>query len=563
MPDPEINKFSRVEELFDAGKLDDSLEILNDHNQLEALNSQEKDYYQFLKGLIYIYQNKNEEAIDLGDQIYREGQELNRPLQSFDGLFLMLTGLGLSNKWDEASNLIEKAEALMEHISNFSNDIVFKCKIRLRVLKAWINLYVGNTDLAEKCLEWISNSQKQVGNIFEIVWANMLVSQIMLQVKHRYDLAIEYAKKAKSIAKSIKFNHYWLGFCDIALGVMYYAIGELDISFKYHLKSLTIFKEINNIWYISAIYNNLGGLYCGKGEYRLALEYFEECLLLRKKTSESNYGIYGGFAGIFGGLIEVALEMGDIELAQQYFHHLENLSIQKKDKNTEIIYKYEKALILKRSNRIRDKAMAEEILKQIVETKTIFFDLIRDALIHLCDLLLSEYHINKSADVIHELNTYISRLLTIAEESHSYLIFCEVFILQAKLALLDFDLNAARRFLIQAQKIAESYGIKRLAIKISHEHDNLIKQIKFWENLKESNASLSERWELAGLNKQLENMVKKKGIEAQELVDEEPVFLLIVSEGGVPYFSYSFITDKEFEDHLLGGFFTAINSFIH
>ncbi|MFX1234258.1 MAG: hypothetical protein ACFFBY_06805, partial [Promethearchaeota archaeon] len=176
---------------------------------------------------------------------------------------------------------------------------------------------------------------------------------------------------------------------------------------------------------------------------------------------------------------------------------------------------------------------------------------------------LSEYHINKSADVIHELNTYISRLLTIAEESHSYLIFCEVFILQAKLALLDFDLNAARRFLIQAQKIAESYGIKRLAIKISHEHDNLIKQIKFWENLKESNASLSERWELAGLNKQLENMVKKKGIEAQELVDEEPVFLLIVSEGGVPYFSYSFITDKEFEDHLLGGFFTAINSFIH
>ncbi|KKM21034.1 hypothetical protein LCGC14_1639430, partial [marine sediment metagenome] len=58
-----------------------------------------------------------------------------------------------------------------------------------------------------------------------------------------------------------------------------------------------------------------------------------------------------------------------------------------------------------------------------------------------------------------------------------------------------------------------------------------------WENLKESKASLNERMELAHLNEQMENMIRKRAIEVPELSDEEPVFFLIVSEGGRPIFS--------------------------
>jgi hypothetical protein len=123
-------------------------------------------------------------------------------------------------------------------------------------------------------------------------------------------------------------------------------------------------------------------------------------------------------------------------------------------------------------------------------------------------------------------------------------------------------MKTARRYLTQAQKIAESYGIKRLAMKISYEHDELLKQSKMWENLKTSDISLSHRWKLAGLNEQMEKMVKKRMIEFPELSKEEPVFLLIASEGGVPFFSHSFIEDKSFESHLFGGFLTTIDYFI-
>ncbi len=208
-------------------------------------------------------------------------------------------------------------------------------------------------------------------------------------------------------------------------------------------------------------------------------------------------------------------------------------------------------------------AKVEELLKQLLENKPARFNISIDAYIELCDLLLSEFRINHNPEVLEEIEEYITELLDIAENSHSYLIFCETFILQARLALLNLDMKIARRFLTQAQKIAESHGMKRLAMKISYEHDELLKQIKMWENLKKSEASLSERWEHSRLNEQIEHMAKKHIFEIPELSDENPVLLLIISEGGIPIFSQSFIEDKSFEDHLFGGFFTAINSFIN
>jgi hypothetical protein len=164
--------------------------------------------------------------------------------------------------------------------------------------------------------------------------------------------------------------------------------------------------------------------------------------------------------------------------------------------------------------------------------------------------------------VLDELNQFLGQLLELAEKSHSYWILCETYLLQAKLALISLDLKEARRLLTQGQWIAERYGIKLLAIKISNEHDEFLKQLNMWENLKESSSSLKERMEFARLDEQMENMVRRRPLEISPLSNEEPVFLLIVSEGGKPIFSQSFEEDQSFEGYLFGGFFTAINSFI-
>ncbi len=367
---------------------------------------------------------------------------------------------------------------------------------------------------------------------------------------------MNYFKKALSNAKEIKFNHYWIAICHGYSAVVYCSIGDLDNCLKHYMKALEKMKGFHSFYLDAVFLNNIGYIYCEKGEYDRALKNLEECLLLSEKKQSISK------ATPLTSLIEIALIKGDVELAKKHFHHLENIYNQNKEERIELNYIYSKALILERSSRIRDKAKAEKLFKQVVRTKTIYFNLIISAYIHLCDLLLSEYRISNNDEVLDEINQNITQLIAIAEKSHSYLVFCETFILQTKLALLTFNIKVARRLLTQAQKIAESYGIKRLAMKISNEHDNLLKELHNWDLLNESKASLAERIELARLDDQMTTMLKKRSLEVPEISKEDPVMLLILTEGGNLLFSKKFKEDFSFEDDILGGFLTTVNYII-
>ncbi|MFX0007115.1 MAG: tetratricopeptide repeat protein [Promethearchaeota archaeon] len=556
MSHPKLNQLTRAEELFDEGELEKALEILNDRSQFKGLDAQQKIYYQYLKGLILLYQHKTEEAIKFGEQLFKEGQNLNDNLQSFDGLFFIINGSCLANKFDDAFKKIEEAEELLKIISSEPKNELILREIRLNLLKAWINMSFGNIDIAEKYFEEILSKKKELGNTFEIVWAYSLMIQNMLWVKGRPDLAMKYNKKLLLQAKEIKFNHYWIAIYHGYKGVIYQAIGELDKSLKHYLTCKRLIKELQSDFLNAPIFNNIGNVYCEKGEYDLALKYLEESLLFHK----AQYKVL--HPGYLCSIISIALKKGDIDYAQKYFQRLENIYNQTPDSYIKLLYQYNKALILKTSSRIRDKAKAEKLLKQVIKKGGFEFLQLSDAYIHLCDLLLAEYRTYNYDEVLEELNQNIAQLLTIAENSHSYRVFCETFVLKSKLALLTFDMKAARRYLTQAQKIAESYGLKRLAMKISIEHDNLLKELDKWENLNESKASLTERIKLARLDDQMTVMLKKRSLKVPEISNEDPVMLLILTEGGILLFSKKFIEDFSFEDDILGGFLTAINYFI-
>jgi len=531
MPHSELNQLTKAEELFDDGKLDEALELLNDMNQFKGLDLQQKGHFQFIKGLILFYQHKIEELIKLGEEIFKEGQTLNDNLQSFDGLFFAIIGLGQTYKFEEAHKLIEKAEALLKLPHKTSELRLIRREARLSLLKAMIYMSSNNLDLGEKFLVKTLGLAKEVGNTFEMVWANSLMARIMWQEKAKFDLAKEYCAKALLIAKKIKFNHFWIAFSNLFFGLANLWFCEYNISLKHYLTSLELFRKINNIRQVAHCLNDMGDIYATIGDYDLALKYLQESLLLREsQTQDMSIEI-----PLFN-LAVMALDYGDNELAQKYFNRLEYVYNQKKGSGMFLFYplmfSLSKALMLKVSSRTRDKAKAEESLKEIIETDTIWPVSHIIAIIHLCDLLLAEFRQNNNSEILDEINYYVAKLLTIAEEQHSYLVFCEAFILQAKLALLNFEVKAARRFLTQAQKIAESYGIKRLAMKISYEHDELLKKSKMWENLKESDMPLSERWKLAGLNEQIDNLVKKRMIALPKTSEENPVIILIIKEGG-------------------------------
>ncbi len=148
-----------------------------------------------------------------------------------------------------------------------------------------------------------------------------------------------------------------------------------------------------------------------------------------------------------------------------------------------------------------------------------------------------------------------------ADQQHAYFWLAETRLLQAKLALIQMNIEEAKQKLTQAQRVAELHGLKLLAFKISAEHDNLLERTNIWENLKKSNAPMSDGIKFASFEGLIERMKGKRAIKSPLISPEIPVLLLIIGEGGFLLFSNSFKEKLFLEEDLLSAFLSAFNAF--
>ncbi|MFW9828799.1 MAG: hypothetical protein ACFFEY_14505 [Candidatus Thorarchaeota archaeon] len=330
--------------------------------------------------------------------------------------------------------------------------------------------------------------------------------------------------------------------------------GDIQHSLELNNRAYELVKDSGKLILIAGLLNNIADKYHHLKEYDKAVEY-------AKKAIECN--IEPQLITALATLIEIYISKGDIQEAKVSLNLLRERTEKLDTKRHKILYYSSKANILKSSLRARDRIKAEDIFKKLALNDSLLSEPRINAIISLCDLYLTELGITNDVKIINEIQPYIKTLLNIAEQRHLYLYLAETYLLQAKLSLLTLDLKQAKRFLTQAQKIAESYGIKRLAMKISYEHDELLRQTNIWENLKISEVSISERLKLVGLNEQMKNMLKRQMIKVPKISKEDPVMLLFLTEGGTLLFSKKFVEDFSFEDDVLGGILTTINYIIN
>jgi len=242
-------------------------------------------------------------------------------------------------------------------------------------------------------------------------------------------------------------------------------------------------------------------------------------------------------------LIQILIDKGDLVRAQQRLNNLKQLNLQLKDKQINLMYLLDKALLLKTSPRAIKRGKAEEILKQLLENENLDYESSLTVLLNLCELLLTELRITNDLEVLDELNQFIDQLLEIVEKSNSYWILCQTCLIQAKLSLLTFNIKKSQRFLTQAQQIAERFDLIPLTVKITNEKEDLIKKLDLWIKLKEENAPMSDRMELARLDEKIVKMIQKRPVLTVQLSEEKIAIskekkICLVCRGGVLRFSY-------------------------
>jgi tetratricopeptide (TPR) repeat protein len=559
MPQNKSIELERIKQLVDRGEFEEALQLMDDFESRGENSLYDIISCHLLRCDLLYQQGLYQDAFQLAEQTYKESLGLGKGFLSIDSLILMANLLIYMDNIEKANELIKQAE---EQLKTLTQENLKECKKReanIIYLKGEVFHPIvspkSDVDLALKYFEESLPIFEKYGYKSEIAECLGSISFTVGVIKGDLNKGLDYIKRGMTLATESN-RKYAIGWCLISKGSLYSFKGNIEAGVKFLKQSLSIFKELNNNKLVASILNNLGGIYKTIGDLDHALECVQQAVALSENSANLNT-----ISGYYDYLIQILIEKGDLKRAEEYLNQVEQINEQLQRKETSHIMLFNKALILKTSPRAINRGKAEELLKQLLEMDPGYeFEI--GALVNLCDLLLTELKLTNDIEVLQEVNSNIRRLIKIAEKSGSNQVLGEAFLLQAKLALILLDFKEARRLLTQGQKIAENFGLHSLAMKISNEHDQLLTQLKEWEEINERKTSLPERMELARLSEQMEDMVQKRVVEAPELSEEESILLLIVSEGGTPIFSKVFSEDQSFEDHLFGGFLSAINSFI-
>jgi len=528
-----------IKRLIDEGENDKAFQLIKSFKEIGERTLHEIVSCHLLHCELLFQQGAYEDVVKVAEQTYNVSLGLGKSLLSVDALYFRALALIWRYKIEDASEIIKQGEELLKSLTNKLTTDYKKRKARIVWVKGCYNnkFYNQNGDV-DIALEHFYQSlalREEVGDKEEI--GNSLQSIIfnLGAIKGETDMALKYVERFLALVekKELK-NRINIAFGLTNVQAVYSIRGDLELSIKYYEQSLEVFKELNNKPQIAYGLYDLSDKYRMKGEFDRALEYGEQSLVL---FNELELLIDG--ARVHASLIQLLIDKGDLVLAQQHLDQIDQINNQLKEKKVNYLYLFNKALILKTSPRAKNRVEAEKILKELIEEEEDEY-----ALLELCDLLLVELRMTNDLEVLEEIELYITRLLDVSEKKSSYTLLAETYFLKAKLALLTLDVKNARRFLTQAQQIAERWEFNLLATKISAEHNKLLNQQSMWENLKDTEISLTERIKLAGLDKQMSQLLSKSSTFATQVKEEEITIhrerkICIVCKGAVLGFMYT------------------------
>ena len=132
------------------------------------------------------------------------------------------------------------------------------------------------------------------------------------------------------------------------------------------------------------------------------------------------------------------------------------------------------------------------IFEQVIEEEITDHSLTVTAMVHLCDLLLSELKETGDRKLFKEIKNLTQKLHEIAEKQSSHTLLAETYRLKALLALAELDLKQAKQLLKNALDIVDEKGLEKIAAKIRNEQQELEEHIDLWEELSKREAPLVE-----------------------------------------------------------------------
>jgi len=543
----------KIDQLFIEGSYFEALEALTNYEQKKDLSSEEQIFCLILKSNIYYELGRSADALKCIEQAHRKSEKIGNNLFIIDvTISKAWILLGVWN-YEEVSELLSKGEELLSQLTRLSQKELAKRKSLLKIIKS--AFFFHTTHNIDKALEYGEQGlqiSEEYGHFKEIALALHFNSTYYFRIGN-LDRALNFLERALKVQRTYRKLDDWRTLKD--LGVLKGIIGELDLALDYTEQGLAIVEKMGNKNFIAQFLNNASLIYRQKGNLVRAMEVLERSLTIWEELD-----LKLNLIGALDSLFIVSLDTKSLKKAEKYLKRMQQINEQVKDDVSDVACRVNNALLLKMSSNTLDKEKAKKLLQNIVKEEILNWEFTERALLHLCDIYLIELQSFNKQEIINEVHPLINRLSEFAEFQHSFRLLAETHLLQGKLALIQMNMGDARKFFTKAERIADEHGLHLLARTISSEHDLLLEQLEKWETLRKVNTPVAERVKFVEIDKTINHLMGRRMLEPPDLVEEDPILLLIMSEGGHTFFNHTFIKDWDYNS-LFSSFISAFNTF--
>ncbi|NHJ38448.1 MAG: hypothetical protein FK731_00340 [Asgard group archaeon] len=510
----------------------ESLELIGTiENKLEAIWSPNDIEYKKIqvallnvKGIIYyLFFDDLVEAYKFVNKSIKTAEKLNIPYLQLESYYIMLRLKYETFDFDGFEKWVFEKIAIAEE----NEEEIWKAQFLIILAQVFNNTYARYDDAiyySQKAME-IFNKYELDYNFFRHI--EMMTHWYKGNLEKFYEMfksiPVEITEEKSFKTCYHKFNHFLIE------GLYSRKIGDLD-------KAVKCLKEVNAFWgkikgkensdmqilRITEIYIEQGKLslalenairmnddnfsaegiyddfalelfkiyiltcfskiYYLQGSFKLAFEHTQKCIEYLTKIDYTHLLIEMLFL-----MIKIQFERRELDFSNEYIKQLEELANREQSSISKHTYLVGKALVLKASTNAEHWNEAINILEEIVKEEITRHALTAEAMIFLCELLVTEFSYTGDTGILQKLEKYTTELEEIAYKQNSYHIKLEsthihllTLWLKAQYSLADIDLEKAKVLLEKIRNMADEEGLINLAEKITLRNQDIITRIDQW-----------------------------------------------------------------------------------
>ena len=413
------------------------------------------------------------------------GPDLEREIELFaNGILLSLIDQTLNYAGHLAPSLSDFVTKYSEFVKQ--NSTIFDKILIASYCRGLTNYYLTLEDnvKAEKIAKFGLQLSRQI-NYPTTILGNLLMLGNVYRHQGDLDKALSYYVQSIEVDNigSQLLLHYPIRY----IGYIWQSRGELDTALHYYNHSLTLFNVASDRMPIGRNHIMIGEIAYLQGNYQQALSNYNLGLEIFSDLNHKK-----NVMEVIFHLVELHLKMGTNEYIDDLLETATRIYKQVEHPIINHLFKLTHALVLKESNRRRQKSTAQQYFEKVYQENVLNFEFKIVAMKNLCDLLIDEMGDEFDQEIFTEAEKLVDEMELIGQQQQIYKIMIDAKLLKAQFDMIRGNSKHAFEQLTTAGEMCKSKGLKQLETEVTHYTEHFMEQFKKWDKMLQFNPEIRD-----------------------------------------------------------------------